>query len=498
MPIRNAPRMAIGLVAFLGASEIAAQPEMVPADPMRAHHAYGYSVLPPPGKKWFVSPKMAGHRTAFYRKPSRREMKRMHSLVVAVAPIWVTGCHDADACLQMALAEMRQVESGSRHTMIAVNQLPAPGLQSGCTRITALQQDRGVPGQKGTVFEIHVDGMLCSHPDAPNLILHPNYSERLRQGDRKHRLSQDDVEEFLRGFEFKPVGPVVDSVQRFKAALGAIAWDGSHLWVQNKQQLSLVDIETNLVQRSFAVPASGMALEYAQQSLWLGETENRKLTRLDPETGVVVASFSLQGSPVDIASVGDSIWVTQQDHGDVIRIDAKENAIAASISVGTANTGVVAAFESIWVSNLDENSVFRINPATNSVIAKMYVCERPFDLVSLSDFVWVGCHGTGTIAKIDPSSNRVVARLEVGGSPFSLDGNERDLWITNQEQGTLSRFDIDAGEVSAILPIGPQAVFVLTVPGSVWVTEYSSGSLFRIVDRKQNQEFSIDSGSNNQ
>lgn len=128
----------------------------------------------------------------------------------------------------------------------------------------------------------------------------------------------------------------------------------------------------------------------------------------------------------------------------------------------------------------------------------MYVCERPFDLVSLSDFVWVGCHGTGTIAKIDPSSNRVVARLEVGGSPFSLDGNERDLWITNQEQGTLSRFDIDAGEVSAILPIGPQAVFVLTVPGSVWVTEYSSGSLFRIVDRKQNQEFSIDSGSNNQ
>lgn len=477
-------RMALVLVAFLSVSEISAQPEMVPADPMRPHHAYGYSILPPPGKNWFVGSGMAGHMTAFIRKPSRKEMKKMHSLVAAVASFWVAGCHEADTCLEVALAEMRQVESGSRHTMIAVNELPAPVLQSGCTRITALQQDRGVPGQESKVFEIHVDGMLCSHPDAPNLILHPNYSERLRQGDRKHRLSQDDVEEFLRSFEFKPVGPVVDSVQRFKAALGAIAWDGIHLWVQHNQQLSLVDIETNLTKHSFAIPAGGMALEYAQQSLWLGEIELPKLRRFDPKSGVVIASLALPGSPVDIAYAADSIWVVLEDHGDVIRVDAAANTIAATISVGTSNTGVLAAFESIWVSNLDENSVFRINPATNSVIAKMYVCERPLDLMSLSDFVWVGCNGSGTIAKIDPSSNRVVARLEVGGSPFFLDGNERDLWITNLEQGTVSRFDIDAGEVSAILPIGPRAAFVRTVPGSVWVTENSTGSLFRIVDRK--------------
>lgn len=480
----NTARIGFALAALLLCGRLPAQPDIAPADPARSYHGYGFSISAPPGNKWLIAPAQAGHKVEFYRRPSRKEARRQHSLIAAVATFWTADCDAAADCLDAILAELRKDVPDSRFTRTDVEVVSSPAPTPGCIRVRSLQHDRGVPGQEGKTYELHSDGMLCSHPDAPNLILNPMYSERLRQGNRRHEIAPEDVETFLQAFRFDVIGSlVVDSAQSFGEPLGSMTWDGTRLWVEHANKLSHIDTAENRVVRSIDIPGPGMALLFANQSLWMGDYENRRLLRLDPETGQELARLPMPGSPADIASLDGDVWITHDNHGQVVRVSMSTNSIVGAVDIGSSNAGIVAAFGAIWVSNMNDDSVYRIDPASNSVIGRTYVCSDPLDLVVSGDYVWVGCFESGTVARLDSKSGRVLERYETGGTPFMLDAGDHQLWIANSQLGTVSRFNIDRGKVDANISVGANPIFVRIADGSVWVTERSGGTLYRIVDR---------------
>ena len=473
-----------GLVAcaFVAVADSSAQGELVRVDKARSSYsAYGYAIAAPSGDDWYVASQADGHVTAFYRMPSRRDMKKLHSLVAAVPSFWVSGCTDADSCLELAIEELARNEPGSQLVTASLETLEEQTVQSGCLRIKALQHDRRVPDQPGKLFELHIDGMLCSHPSAPNFILNPNFSERVPSGERRFKVSHDDLNRFIQSLEFRPVGPRVDSTLRFMTTVRAIAPGNGGLWVQHGNQLSLVDTDSGDKLRTLDDINATMAMAFAFDSLWLGEYENSRLTRVDPESGEVQARIALPGTPVFVVASTDSLWISHEDSGEVVRVDPATNSIAARVPAGKANAAIVAAFDSVWVSNPDDDSVYRIDVDDNAVRSRVYVCDMPLGLAALDDSVWAGCGNSGTLARIDPSTHRVTDRFTVGGSPFFMDGDKNALWITNQGLGTVSRFDLQSGAVTDIVPIGLAVLFIRVINGTAWVSDYSSGGLFRLV-----------------
>ena len=473
-----------GITASLMASSSLAQSDLYPVDPEHSYEGYGYAISAPVGMEWFIRAGLIGHQAQYFAMPTRREAKRLHTLAATVPSFWMTDCDTTEACLEAALAELGKHEPGSRFTTSSIEQLPSAGLPPECIRIRALQYDSGVPEGKGKTYEIHVDGMLCSHPDAANLVLHPNYSERLRKGDRRRKVEPEDVETFLRGFEFRPIGPVVDATHVFKERLGGIAWDGDNIWVQHELKMSMFDAQTGMPVRTIDVPDTSLAFALVNDRLWLTEYNNHKLTKIDAETGSVIASLPLPGFPVDIAYLDGSLWIAHGDTGAVVRVDVAEGTIADTILVGTGNTGITAAFGSIWVASMNINRVFRIDPAAHAAVGRIDVCNRPLDVVALNGFIWAGCGIDGLIVKIDPVSDSITAQYRTGGSPFYIAAGDNELWISNDTHPSVSRFDIGRGEVTANMYLGNVPANLCTSPGRAWVTEFSSGTLYRIVDNQ--------------
>lgn len=478
-------RILVGVTAVLAAAELPAQDDIVRVDKTRMSYAgYGYTIAPPSGDDWYFPSQGDGHVTAFYQKPSRRDMKKLHSLVAAVSSFWVSGCTDQQSCLDLAIEELTRNEPDAQLTTVSFETLDDQPAQPGCIAIKVLQHDRRVPEQMGKLFELHIDGLFCSHPSAPNLILNPNYSERVPSGDRRFKVPPDDIKRFLQSFEFRPVGPTVDLIVRFNATVRGFAAGDEGVWVQHGSRLSLIDVDSGSVVRVHEEKPAAMALASAYDSLWLGEYEHARLTRYDPTTGEVRARIALPGTPVFIVTGADSLWVSHENHGDIVRIDPRTNSIIAAIAVGTSNATLVAAYDALWVANPDDDSVYRIDVAESSIASKMFVCDSPVGLAAVDEAIWVGCSDAATVARIDPTTNRVTDRYKIGGSPFLMDGADGVLWIANAGLGTVSRFDISSGTVTDILPIGLAVLFVRALGDTFWISDFSGGSLLRLASAR--------------
>lgn len=164
------------------------------ADPTQRLEFEGFSILPPRGENWFMAPpqlrKQLGPDVIVSFGKRLTPPSKTHTVTATVrggrVPI-SAGSH-AEALQKIAQTYSEQT---GRYRPLSVNTsldgTPAPD----CVRYDATVEDRGVPGYPDSLFVLDMHGLVCLHPDLPDVAIDIQYSQRRLQEEQPVSLEAE-------------------------------------------------------------------------------------------------------------------------------------------------------------------------------------------------------------------------------------------------------------------------------------------------------------------
>jgi YVTN family beta-propeller protein len=197
------------------------------------------------------------------------------------------------------------------------------------------------------------------------------------------------------------------------------------------------------------VPGSAAALAVRGSALWVAPSSG-DLTRLDPLTAHVLDRLDPNSGPtgIDLAADG-AVWVTDNDADNVTRVDA--TGARSPIAVGHFPSGIAIGAGGVWVADSGDDAVVRIDPSTRAVTTTIPVGHLPAGIAVGGGSVWVANSGDGTVMRIDPNTDKVIATIAVGGSPQAIAVAGHRVWVTVDAR-TISAGPIAGGTARLVTP----------------------------------------------
>jgi len=165
----------------------------------------------------------------------------------------------------------------------------------------------------------------------------------------------------------------------------ALLWADSFLWTANAIAGTVTKVSSGgRVLADTPVGEGPLALAFDGSSLWIANKEGKSLVQMDPGTAEVVETLDLAGEPLAVVFDGRSLWVALGDLGQVIEVDPRTGAIGERAETGADPSALVCDGESLWAAAPKAGKVFRIRLADARVIKTISVEGAPIALQSLS------------------------------------------------------------------------------------------------------------------
>jgi len=419
---------------------------------------------------WFIKD---AHRVSIWAKKDRIRVRP----VTAFARLQYYG-QPADSRLpDLVERRKRQQLQDAKVEIVTLEASAANVAGAACARYSAAMVDRRVPPEfTEQAFDVVAAGIVCLHPDAPQLAIEVGHSQRRPHGDTAP-LDAPGLSTFLGSLRLTPLHrPFVSElrVPHEAATTSGAALAGKSVWLSAKWRVSRLDLELNPIgqyeDRSiFAVAPSAIwltsrsggisrvdalsgettvdrpsicrpfdarifSMTSEQHGVWMacsseeaapGEKKEQggTLKRLDPETGSIVATIPLAAR--GLHATHDGLWAVEAvDWGDrcrVHRVDSLANRIVKSIPLAKSWSCELLAVEKdgLWIirSSNDGDRIIYIDARTGGVQTEIAVPKglRISGLVSLDDSsLWLS-------AWVETSDRRYVAAYGTYGGLLQLD-----------------------------------------------------------------------------
>jgi YVTN family beta-propeller protein len=272
-------------------------------------------------------------------------------------------------------------------------------------------------------------------------------------------------------------GRVVDSVS-VGTRPGPIAFGNDSLWVGNLDDRTVTRLDADAREVLRHIPLDNRTptgLAFGFGALWVAHGRRGQLSRVDPQfnqvTDPIEVGGTAFGSPNGSVAVGPgSIWAVFGD-STLARIEPGSERVAEAARAGSIPAGIVVGSGSVWVSNSGEASVTRYNPAAfaEGPLDRFNVGRRPTGLAVGERAIWVANTASDSVSRIDPDSGAVV-QIGVGESPTAVAATEDAVWVVNSGSGTLSRIDPETNDVERTIELGNAPFGIALADGVLWVT----------------------------
>lgn len=189
------------LLSFLGCVSSPERP--IPA-PRERLDFQGFSIVPPRGPNWFVTPPALRSKqgpyviVSFYKLPS----SPTHTILAVVRGGRIDGSGESAEQLLQRLSEAPP--ESKRYRIVSRTLTADSSLKASCTRYDIVSEDRDVPGYPDVPFVGEQHGLVCVHPEIPGAALSLEYSDR-RRADEAPSAIGEEGDEFLRSIMFTPL-----------------------------------------------------------------------------------------------------------------------------------------------------------------------------------------------------------------------------------------------------------------------------------------------------
>ena len=164
-----------------------------------------------------------------------------------------------------------------------------------------------------------------------------------------------------------------------------LLWANSHLWTANAIAGTVTRVTRDgQVLADVPVGEGPLAVAFDGTSLWVANKEGKSLVQVDPRTSKVEMTLDLEGEPLALIFDGRSLWVALGDLGQVIQVDPQSASIGDRVDVGADPSALLFDGESLWAAAPKAGKVFRIRLSDASVIQTISVQGAPIALQSFS------------------------------------------------------------------------------------------------------------------
>jgi YVTN family beta-propeller protein len=209
-------------------------------------------------------------------------------------------------------------------------------------------------------------------------------------------------------------------------------------------------------------------------SVWVANRGDGTVSRIDPATNRVVATIDVGGRPTHLTAEAGAVWATTPE--GLQWIDPATNQVVQTLPLPVGLGEAVLAFDGrLWVS-LNDGTVRALNPFNGQELTSVSVASRGVSrLATGGDRLWAANGGT-LVAIIDPQDPKVTTRFAL-----QRDGNRNpqitdlalvggQLWVVDSD-GEVTRFPVDrpegelrgqlvSREGPSAIAAGPTGVFV--------------------------------------
>lgn len=164
----------------------------------------------------------------------------------------------------------------------------------------------------------------------------------------------------------------------------ALIWADSFLWTANAIAGTVTKISPDgQVVADTPVGKGPLALAFDGSSLWIANKEGKSLVRMDPATAQAAAPIALAGEPLALIFDGRWLWVALGDLGQVVQVDPKTGAIGEQVDTRADPSALAFDGESLWAAAPKAGKVFRISPTGAQVTQTIAVAGNPIALQTL-------------------------------------------------------------------------------------------------------------------
>jgi YVTN family beta-propeller protein len=223
----------------------------------------------------------------------------------------------------------------------------------------------------------------------------------------------------------------------------AVSSDGAHVWVVNREENSVAEIEASsgTVIRRIPVGSVPQGVSSDGTHVWVTNSTADTVSEIEASSGTVIRTIPVGHFPEGVSSDGTHVWTAnfggEFPNFTVSEIEASSGTVVGTIPVGSSPGAVSSDGTHVWVANAGEGTVSEIEASSGTVIRTIPVGE-PLGVSSDGTHVWVTNNTGGTVTEIEPSTGTVIRKIPVGSTPGSVSSDGANVWVANFDDETVS------------------------------------------------------------
>jgi hypothetical protein len=197
-------------VALMGEAR---RPKLTPAiNPTERMEFYGFSILPPRGKKWFFAtnvPAQFGEKHGTWSVIFFKKVGKLRSIYAAV---WVADLGDptdptaksrTESLQSLASDFLEETKRDPRFKPLDTKASLDKCLGYDCVRFKVVAEDHSPRDVPGSILILTREGFIVPHPHSPAFFIWVEYSQRFPPGKKPFPV-EAELEPFLASLEFTP------------------------------------------------------------------------------------------------------------------------------------------------------------------------------------------------------------------------------------------------------------------------------------------------------
>ena len=480
-------------------------------DPAKRYEFPGFSVLPPQGPRWVVSPLAPAEPQSnlgqvpqsallvFSRRPEQpitSDPHSMHRALVTVATRDL-GTHPPNTLQEYLASEQQRTAQ-----LVGAHLAPAGRLLSSkvevdqtmpnCLRFEQTAENKGVAEFPGVPFIEQIRGYRCLHPQWPRYVVSVAYDDEHLSDVEPFHIDAE-VELALHSLRLTQERPVfVTTIPVGLGAQGVAVFEGN-VWVAwGDNGVARIDSRTNEVVE-LTVGRDPIGIAAGPEGVWVTNRRDGTIARIDPATNTVSSTIPVGRLPFTVTSGAGAVWIADQGSAQVVRLDPAAGRVVARIGVGTNPSGLAVGADAVYATSLDQGTVVRIDPATNAIVARQslgsagaallpgFVSTAPGAAAFGEGALWIACQGDGSVYRLDPTDLHIVARIQLGTRPSGIVTGGGAVWVTLYDEFAVAKIDPRTNAlVGEPIPVGVRPVLAAWGADALWVANAWSKNLSRI------------------
>ncbi len=233
------------------------------------------------------------------------------------------------------------------------------------------------------------------------------------------------------------------------SAPGAIAFDGTNIWVTNSGFGTVTKLLAATGATVGTYPAgsgtSQRGIAFDGTNIWVTSyAYGGTVTKLLASTGETVGTYSVGGAPFGVAFDGTNIWVTNWGmSGSVTKLLASTGATVGTYPVGSFPEGIAFDGTNIWVANssgqFSLGNVTKLLASTGATLGTYPVGASPQGIAFDGTNIWEANTGSNDVTELSASTGATVGIYPVGTQPSGIVFDGTNIWVANSGSGTVTK-----------------------------------------------------------